>query len=45
VGTVNNGTSLVGACAVATTKGIIVSLNTTGPELARIEETFGFLEG
>lgn len=45
VGTVNNGTSLVGACAVATTNGIIVSLNTTGPELARIEETFGFLEG
>lgn len=44
VGTINNGTSLVGACAVATTKGIIVSLNTTGPELARIEETFGFLE-
>ena len=45
VGTVNNGTSLVGACTVATTKGVIVSLNTTGPELARIEETFGFLEG
>ena len=45
IGTVNNGTSLVGACAVATTKGVIVSLNTTGPELARIEETFGFLEG
>jgi translation initiation factor 6 len=45
VGTVNNGTSLVGACTVATSKGVIVSLNTTGPELARIEETFGFLEG
>ncbi|HTX60744.1 MAG TPA: translation initiation factor IF-6 [Methanobacterium sp.] len=45
VGTVNNGTALVGACTVATTKGVIVSSNTTGPELARIEETFGFLEG
>ena len=45
VGTVNNGTALVGACAVATTKGVVVSLKTTGPELARIEETFGFLEG
>jgi translation initiation factor 6 len=45
VGTVNNGTALVGACTVATSKGVIVSLNTTGPELARIEETFGFLEG
>lgn len=45
VGTVNNGTSLVGACTVATSQGVIVSLNTTGPELARIEETFGFLEG
>lgn len=45
VGTVNNGTALVGACAVATTNGVIVSLKTTGPELARIEETFGFLEG
>ncbi len=45
VGTVNNGTALVGACAVATSKGVLVSLKTTGPELARIEETFGFLEG
>ena len=45
IGTVNNGTSLVGACSVANSKGIIVSLGTTGPELARIEEAFGFLEG
>ena len=45
MGTVNNGTALVGACAVATSKGVLVSLKTTGPELARIEETFGFLEG
>lgn len=44
VGTVNNGTKLVGACTAANSKGVIVGLNTTGPELARIEETFGFLE-
>lgn len=45
VGTVNNGTQLVGACAVANSNGVMVGLNTTGPELARIEEAFGFLEG
>lgn len=44
IGTVNNGTSLVGACTIANSKGVIVSSATTGPELARIEETFGFLE-
>ena len=45
VGTVNRGVMLVGACAVANSKGVIVGLNTTGPELARIEEALGFLEG
>jgi translation initiation factor 6 len=45
IGTVNKGTPLVGACTIANSKGIIVSLDTTGPELARIEEAFGFLEG
>jgi translation initiation factor 6 len=45
VGTVNNGTQLVGACAVANSNGVMVGLNTTGPELARIEEALGFLEG
>lgn len=45
VGTVNRGIMLVGACAVANSKGVIVGLNTTGPELARIEEALGFLEG
>lgn len=45
VGTVNNGTKLVGACTAANSNGVIVGLNTTGPELARIEEAFGFLEG
>ena len=45
VGTVNNGTQLVGSCSVANSNGVMVGLNTTGPELARIEEAFGFLEG
>lgn len=45
VGTVNNGTKLVGACTAANSRGVIVGLSTTGPELARIEEAFGFLEG
>ncbi|MBP2046502.1 translation initiation factor IF-6 [Methanobacterium aggregans] len=45
VGTVNSGTRLVGACTAANSNGVIVGLNTTGPELARIEEAFGFLEG
>ncbi|GAB6055718.1 translation initiation factor IF-6 [Methanobacterium movens] len=45
VGTVNKGVSLVGACSIANSNGVIVSENTTGPEMARIEEAFGFLEG
>ncbi|MBV1767473.1 MAG: translation initiation factor IF-6 [Methanobacterium sp.] len=45
VGTVNKGVSLVGACSVTNSNGVIVSENTTGPEMARIEEAFGFLEG
>jgi len=45
VGTVNNGIMLVGACMVANSSGVIAGLNTTGPELARIEEALGFLEG
>jgi translation initiation factor 6 len=45
VGTVNNGTKLVGAGTVANSKGVLVGLATTGPEMARIEEAFGFLEG
>jgi len=45
VGTVNNGIMLVGACTVANSSGVIVGLSTTGPELARIEEALGFLEG
>ncbi|HMK53376.1 MAG TPA: translation initiation factor IF-6 [Methanobacteriaceae archaeon] len=45
VGTVNRGTPLVGAGAVANSHGVLVGLNTTGPEMARIEESLGFLEG
>ncbi len=45
VGTVNNGTQFVGSCSIANSNGVMVGLNTTGPELARIEEALGFLEG
>ena len=45
IGTVNKGIKLVGACTVANSNGVIVGLDTTGPELARIEEALGFLEG
>lgn len=45
VGTVNNGTQFVGSCSIANSNGVMVGLSTTGPELARIEEAFGFLEG
>jgi translation initiation factor 6 len=45
IGTVNNGIKLVGACGVANSTGVLVGLDTTGPELARIEEALGFLEG
>jgi len=45
IGTVNKGIKLVGACTVANSEGVIVGSDTTGPELARIEEALGFLEG
>jgi len=44
VGTVGIGISFVGACCIANTKGAIVAENSTGPEMARIEEALGFLE-
>jgi len=44
VGTVNHGTRLVGAGTVANSQGVLVGQNTTGPEMARIEESLGFLE-
>ncbi|NYB51609.1 MAG: translation initiation factor IF-6 [Methanobacteriaceae archaeon] len=45
VGTVNQGTRLVGAGSVANSHGVLVGEKTTGPEMARIEESLGFLEG
>ena len=44
VGTVNRGTRLVGSGSVANSHGVLVGLDTTGPEMARIEESLGFLE-
>jgi translation initiation factor 6 len=44
VGTVNRGTRLVGAGTVANSQGVLVGKDTTGPEMARIEESLGFLE-
>ncbi len=44
VGTVGRGISLVGACSIANSKGAIVAKNSTGPEMARVEEALGFLD-
>lgn len=44
IGTVGRGISLVGACSLANKHGVIVSENTTGPEMARLEESLGFLD-
>jgi len=44
IGTVGRGIPLVGACSIANSSGAIVAENTTGPEMARIEESLGFLE-
>lgn len=44
VGTVGRGISLVGACTLANTKGAIVAKESTGPEMARVEESLGFLD-
>lgn len=44
IGTVGQGISLLGACSIANSYGAIVAENTTGPEMARIEESLGFLE-
>ena len=44
IGTVGKGISLVGACSIANSYGVIVSEGTTGPEMARIEEALGFLD-
>ena len=44
VGTVGRGISLVGACSIANSNGAIVAKNSTGPEMARVEEALGFLD-
>jgi translation initiation factor 6 len=43
-GTVNMGSGLVGTGVLANSKGYIAGIRTTGFELGRIEEVFGFLE-
>lgn len=44
LGTVGRGISLVGACTLANSKGAIVAKESTGPEMARVEESLGFLD-
>jgi translation initiation factor 6 len=44
LGTVGRGISLVGACSIANSKGAIVAKDSTGPEMARVEEALGFLD-
>ena len=45
IGTVGGGINLVGACSIANSYGAIVPENSTGPEMARVEEALGFLDG
>lgn len=44
IGTVGRGISLVGACSIANANGAIVAKDSTGPEMARVEEALGFLD-
>lgn len=44
IGTVCRGLPLIGALALANSKGVMVAEKTTGPEMARIEEALGFLD-
>jgi translation initiation factor 6 len=44
IGTVGRGIPLVGACILANSKGAIVDKDSTGPEMARVEEALGFLD-
>ena len=44
IGTVGKGISLVGACIIANSNGAIVAKDSTGPEMARVEEALGFLD-
>ncbi len=43
VGTACGGVKFVGICMVANSNGAVVGMNTTGPELGRIESTLGFI--
>ena len=44
IGTVGRGIPLVGACIIANSTGAIVAKDSTGPEMARVEEALGFLD-
>ncbi|MDR2623485.1 MAG: translation initiation factor IF-6 [Methanobrevibacter sp.] len=44
-GTVGRGNILVGACSIANSFGAIVPQETSGPEMLKIEEALGFLDG
>ena len=44
IGTVGRGIHLVGACSIANSNGAIVAKDSTGPEMARVEEALGFLD-
>ena len=44
IGTVGKGIPLVGACSIANSHGAIVAKDSTGPEMARVEEALGFLD-
>lgn len=43
IGTVGHGISLVGACCLANSQGAVVAKESTGPEMARVEQALGFL--
>jgi len=43
IGTINFGSSLIGSGLIVNSKGYIVGGNTTGPEIARVEEVFQFI--
>ena len=44
IGTVGRGIPLVGACIIGNSSGAIVAKDSTGPEMARVEEALGFLD-
>ena len=44
IGTVNHGSPVIGSGVIANVNGVVVGNKTTGIELGRIEEAFGFLD-